>query len=737
MAQFAPKTIRGKLLFAYLALLAIFFGAGLLILLQLSGLRRSSAEFFAEYSDAEDMIIATRFLVGEISNTVLLPPRSLDIDTYSDLTRTELLDASRRIQQSILDDGQKNQLVNDLEQYIEAMLPVMTMHHDPVQRMEEADAIAEKCLHQAEAIHNVVLVNAISGIVDSYTDTLLASASGEREQFDRLVKIVESHAASSSVPDFPQLKQAARQVFLTNDLYVQAVDRFRNASSALSRQLASVDKQFHADFLLPRQQKLVEYAQQSAWVILFSMLFTFFMATVISLLLKKYIWRPLVDMGGMVTRLSEGDLNHRLPSKGEDEVSVIGKELNRFADHLKATLEQLDRQMVEMTAVEASLRKSEEHNRSLSEEYQYVLNGISEALMVIDQKGQVVWANEKATEELYGEIDRQVSSGDYELYDSSFYYLGTTQVAACFNSAEKTEELIRTEAGQYFRVKVFPLFNKEGAVDRVLKIVNNVSEQYLLKEEADRAHRLASLGELAVGIAHEINNPNSLILLNTPVARDAFEEMRPILENHFRQEGDFRWGGLPYSRMREELPQMMAEMYDGALRIQRIVEDLKNFVRNSDDVSLEKVDLNISVETGLRLVRSLVKKSTDNYSCELKKRLPLIFGSPVPLEQVVVNLVQNACLALPDRSRGLTVRTALSDDREEVLLIVRDEGVGISPENIMRITDPFFTTRRKEGGTGLGLSVTSRIVRDFGGHMQFTSKPGEGTTVTVRFPIAK
>jgi polar amino acid transport system substrate-binding protein len=114
--------------------------------------------------------------------------------------------------------------------------------------------------------------------------------------------------------------------------------------------------------------------------------------------------------------------------------------------------------------------------------------------------------------------------------------------------------------------------------------------------------------------------------------------------------------------------------------------------------------------------------------------LPSLTGDEQHVEQIVVNLLTNAAEALPDRKHGVTVATSFDDGEHGVILEVRDEGVGISPENLARLCDPFFTTKQESGGTGLGLAITSSLVRLHAGRLTFASEPGKGTCARVIFP---
>ncbi|MBV1790805.1 transporter substrate-binding domain-containing protein [Marinobacterium sp. D7] len=258
------------------------------------------------------------------------------------------------------------------------------------------------------------------------------------------------------------------------------------------------------------------------------------------------------------------------------------------------------------------------------------------------------------------------------------------------------------------------------------------------QQQLIQADKMTSLGVLVSGVAHEINNPSSLLLLNLPVLRDAYADTREILENHYRTHGDFDIGGLAYSRMRDEIPLMLDEMLDGAQRIKRIVGDLKDFARQGSADLREVVDLNTVVDTAIRLVDNSIRKATGQFEVSLGVGLPTVRGNAQRIEQVVINLILNACQALRSPTEGIFLRTYYDADESgalRVILEVRDQGQGIEPDAINQLTDPFFTTKRESGGTGLGLSVSAGIVSEHRGRLVFDSKPGEGTTVRMILPV--
>lgn len=255
------------------------------------------------------------------------------------------------------------------------------------------------------------------------------------------------------------------------------------------------------------------------------------------------------------------------------------------------------------------------------------------------------------------------------------------------------------------------------------------------REQLVQADKMASLGILVSGIAHEINNPNQFILSHLEPLKHAWEGALPVLDRYYNQYGDFRMGGTNYSLIKKKMPQIFSNMGKGSDRIKTIVDELRGFVNEAPMAPHRPVDLNKIVDSALTLVSNMVKNATHHFSFERGDALPKIPGHYQRLEQVIVNLLQNACQAVTSQEDPITVKTRCSDSEKEVVLQIEDCGKGITPEDISHITDPFFTTKRDQGGTGLGLSISSSIIADHYGSMVFDSELNKGTLVTIRLPI--
>jgi signal transduction histidine kinase len=236
------------------------------------------------------------------------------------------------------------------------------------------------------------------------------------------------------------------------------------------------------------------------------------------------------------------------------------------------------------------------------------------------------------------------------------------------------------------------------------------------------------------GVAHEINNPNNFIMLNGRICSRVWADVQPILRQYHEAHGEFLLGGMPYSEAQPRIGQLIEGIGEGAQRIKHIVQNLRDFARRDTGDLDRPLDLNLVVESSVTLVRNLIDKSTSRFDLRLAPGLPPLRGNFQQLEQVLINLITNACQALPDRERGICVQTCAEEGH--VRVEVRDQGVGIPEANLKRILDPFFTTKQDTGGTGLGLSISYNIVKNHGGELAISSRPGEGTVAAVRLPLA-
>jgi PAS domain S-box-containing protein len=298
---------------------------------------------------------------------------------------------------------------------------------------------------------------------------------------------------------------------------------------------------------------------------------------------------------------------------------------------------------------------------------------------------------------------------------------------------------------RWLRLKAFPIFDNHQNPCRSAGVISDITDFKIAQEQSNiqqqqliQADKLASIGLMVSGVAHEINNPNNLIMMNGGVIKTFWEEIKPfLLNNNSISCGIKEIAGIPVELTCKEFERMLDGILSGSNRIQTIVQDLKNFTRDepdykSNDVSIEKV-----IQTSYSLVSNLIKKSTNHFKIINGKNIPLLHGNRQKLEQVIINMLTNACQAMTSKDDSIILSSSYNEEKEEISIIIEDTGAGISENNLKKIMDPFFTTKREDGGTGLGLSVSYGIIKDHEGNINVESQKGKGTKFTIILPTGE
>jgi polar amino acid transport system substrate-binding protein len=224
-------------------------------------------------------------------------------------------------------------------------------------------------------------------------------------------------------------------------------------------------------------------------------------------------------------------------------------------------------------------------------------------------------------------------------------------------------------------------------------------------------------------------------MLNTPLIKEVWQHVLPILDEYYERNKDFMIGGMRYPEMRYRIPRLFSGITDGSNRIKEIVEDVRDFVRRDTSDMNQSVDINTVLRSAISLLSNIIIKSTSHFSVKYGEKLPILKGNSHRLEQVMINLIQNACQALPDTRRSISLSTSYNEKTYSIVVKVQDEGRGIPPEDLPHIMDPFFTTKSDSGGIGLGLSISARIIKEHGGTLTFSSEPEQGTTAEMILPV--
>ncbi len=417
---------------------------------------------------------------------------------------------------------------------------------------------------------------------------------------------------------------------------------------------------------------------------------------------------------------------------GPREIKNLARDLTALSERYSDTCEA-------RTLAETSLRESEDKFRSLTAS---ALDGI----ILMDRQGNIAYWNEAATtifgfssHEALGNPIHSLIEPRREGEDLTVEPLDEEESGD--NFAHTVELVVRNKSGNNVFVELSLSSTRIKGQWHAIWIVRDITERKRSEEDARiqqqqllHADKMISLGLLVSGVAHEINNPNSIALLNIPILKRSWESIKPILDEFYEENGDFAVAGIEYTRMRQQLMQTLTELEESAARIKQIVVDLKDYARQETSGQLSPVDIAEVVKSGVRLTSSSIHKATNKFITHYGKDLPQVLGNRQRLTQVVINLIQNSCEALDNSDLSLTVTTRYNRKNDGVEISINDEGAGIAAEDLKQVTDPFFTTKRSMGGTGLGLSVSAGIVKEHNGVMNFYSELGKGTEVVIILP---
>ncbi|MEA5113287.1 MAG: PAS domain S-box protein [Geobacteraceae bacterium] len=392
-------------------------------------------------------------------------------------------------------------------------------------------------------------------------------------------------------------------------------------------------------------------------------------------------------------------------------------------------------------------KRAQQALRESEANYRTIFDAANDATFVFDpENGAMLDVNLKMCE-MYGYSREQVlrlNVGDLSAGVPPYTYNDLLKKIwkTRYDKSHMFEWLAKDSSGELFWIEV----NMKGAVIggeyRVLAVCRDIAERKAaeeknrkMQERLRQVDKMAAIGTLASGIAHEINNPNNFIFANARFITDIWPDISRILSQYAEDNGEFYLGKLRFSEAGSYIPKMLTGLVEGSHRINSIVTGLKDFARQEKSRLDQVVDFNKVIEAALYMLHNEIRKHTDKFQCILAENLPPVTGSFQQLEQVIVNLTMNALQALRTRGEGVSLSTFYAKSIDEVIIKVTDEGVGMSDEVRQVIFDPFYTTRLDSGGTGLGLSICFSIVKEHGGIIECESEPGCGSTFFVRLPV--
>ncbi|MEO5354980.1 MAG: PAS domain S-box protein [Magnetococcus sp. XQGC-1] len=318
-------------------------------------------------------------------------------------------------------------------------------------------------------------------------------------------------------------------------------------------------------------------------------------------------------------------------------------------------------------------------------------------------------------------------------------------LAAKNQSGTRELDVVRKDGSCFpAELRAYPITLPDGQSEEraVLGVIVDITqrreheaEKTFLQQQALRNARLATVGVMAAGLVHEVNNPNNAILFNSNLLANAWKDVAIILNEYYQKHGDFSLGGLPFTEMGQTIPTLIDGIAESATRIKSIINNMKCIARKEQVEISAPLDLVQVLHGAAGLLKHQISQRTDHFVLTLPESAPLVWGNRQQLEQVFVNLLMNALQSLENTDKAVRVHLSGSAEWDWVVVTIQDEGCGIAEAHLPRLTEPFFSTKLAEGGSGLGLFISSGIIENHGGELQFSSHPGRGTTVRVQLRV--
>jgi len=434
-------------------------------------------------------------------------------------------------------------------------------------------------------------------------------------------------------------------------------------------------------------------------------------------------------------------------------------------------------------AIALFIKNQIEKERKIKNEITSIINGAGDAMLVLDRDYSVIRVNDKMAEITGISHEDSIGKKYYELFSGSSIHEHRRILKSVLEKGKNIQfELLEKDKDGLeipFDVMVVPL-KENGRIISILESYRDISEYKKMQKKIEKNNRsllqseialknilwdlrashielrdtqkqliksekMASVGQLSAGVAHEINNPTGFVLSNLEVLTGNITTLFETIENtdylikkylpkekdanlKFHEEFEEKIQTEEVEFLKDDLPSLVAESIEGVRRIKKIVGNLKNFAHPGKEEQ-KPTDVNEELEKALNLIHNEIK-----YNCEVIKdfqEVPTFKANSQQLEQVFINIIINAAQSI-EKKGIITIKTYLKNS--VVIVEIADNGSGISKADVGQIFNPFFTTKDVGKGTGLGLSIVYRIIEDHGGKIEVESQIGKGTKFIISLP---
>jgi len=380
-----------------------------------------------------------------------------------------------------------------------------------------------------------------------------------------------------------------------------------------------------------------------------------------------------------------------------------------------------------LSMVDITERKETQLALKASEElYHSLLQTSPDGIIITDLSGKITEASDIAIK-LFGLRDRDAIEGHHfmkfipkQSFRSLSYIIDTTKNKGMVQDHEiqliKSDNTIFTSEISTSQVK-----DVNGNTNAFMSVIRDISERKLFEKQLRHSERMTGIGELATGMAHEINQPLNTISL--------------IIDNILFSIDN-------YTITESYLKTKINKVFDNITRIKKIIDHVRTFSRDQDDFIQASFDANESIQNSI----SMISEQFSHKEIELlfypEDNLPLLEGNAYRFEQVILNMLINSKDAIEEKKKKICgksikkrIEISTTQKHQQIIIEVKDNGIGIAPKDIDKVLLPFFTTKDPGQGTGLGLSISYGIIKELGGEIEITSTPKIGTSIVIKIPV--
>ncbi len=341
---------------------------------------------------------------------------------------------------------------------------------------------------------------------------------------------------------------------------------------------------------------------------------------------------------------------------------------------------------------------------------QSVFDGITDQVVLLDRDYRIRMVNKSYLQRYDVALSEIKDRHCHEIHGSGTGPCSRCDLEKVVRSGRPTTQEVACPSGEVFLVHFYPVLDGQGQVESVIRYAREISDQKRVEQRIQQTEKLVALGQLAAGVAHEINNPLGVILCYVDLLKRELKEFPRGLED-------------------------LNTIEKQALNCKRIVSDLLKFSRSKESPKIP-ASVNRALEEVIQMLEPQFKKQEVQVTVDLDENLPLVDLDLGRMKQVFLNLLMNACQAVTQKGEiAVTSRRCTGEDMMEITFW--DNGHGISTSDRDKVFDPFFSTKKTGEGTGLGLSVSYGIVQDHGGDILLESEPGQWTRFTLRLPLPR